>query len=50
MVSKWARRDNWWMNIGSLDIVLKPELRGNLETQRHESYNLSGLKKNNLWM
>jgi len=50
MISKWERRDNWWTNIGSLDFVLKPELRGNLEIQRHESYDLSGLKKNNLWM
>jgi hypothetical protein len=50
MISKWARRDNWWTNIGSPDFVFKPELRGNLETRRHESYDLSGLKKNNMWL
>lgn len=50
MISTWARRDNWWMNIGSMDFVLKPELRGNLEIRRRESYDLSGLKKNNLSM
>lgn len=50
MISGWERRGDYWTNIGSPDIARDQKYRGYLESRKHESLDLSGLKKNDMWL
>jgi hypothetical protein len=47
---RWKNVDDCWTNIGSPDIVREQILGGYLETPGHGLSNLSGSKKNGLWL
>ena len=49
MICRWARRDDYWTNISSLDIERDLKYRGYLETRKHVLSDLRGLKKNSMW-
>lgn len=50
MIEGWKKRGDYWMNIGSLDFVREPAYRGYLGTRERGSSNLSGGKKNSMWL
>ena len=50
MISGWKSEDDCWTNIGSPDIVRKQRFEGYLETPGHGLSDLSGHKKNGLWL
>ena len=49
-IRRWENGDDCWTNIGSPDIVREQILGEYLETPGHGLSNLSGPKKNGLWL
>ena len=47
---KWKSRGDCWTSIGSLDIGQEQRFEGYLEIPGHGSSNLSGHKKNDMWV
>ena len=50
MIVGWGKRGDYWTNIDSLDFVREPAYRGYSETREPWSSDLSGGKKNGMWL